>query len=641
MHIPRSGENLAEGVLWKEESGAYYNRGTIVLPEVGIGTAVDRHISVPTGVPLTLAAYMWCSSFPGPELFFYWAEYDARGGFLGNKTGYSFCASGGQLWEEMVVRMPPRPAEVATIRPKLRYNRIPTGWQCEARVKDLYVGEGWGDEQPPARKKRVPLLDFFPVMIYPSGNRADWTYYRLHGFNIVNQCNRDMPRVVDAGLYGCFTLDGFLGPGTDPSRFGKPDVLRAELEAHDRSGHLDQIKMFHFDCENPSVWFEFKAISAVIREMTPNKPIHVLSPSDGVLRGFNDLADYGSAYVTSVTGERFEGLHRLHNQKLVPGLAQMNSLTTPEHLRNMWNQALTRGAKGACVYADNRPLAGLPLLEETLWISGLKDLSTEAQQTQVPRRLTRMPDNPVFPDVDLASDNGRAFFGNDQDFWFKYNAASTQFELHTSDSDGSDTNATVLVIPDGDREVNFQDTVTKKTGTVGIAFNDCRVHDNLAALLPIAAAADDMGNVPGTVGTTAPSLQGVDFGGASTDEKCTFSVVLPDWYEAGSTIALVANAGMLTTVSDGTATLDVECWVPDYANADGTVSSDLCTTAATTINSTTFADKSFTIDDDVSGHALAAGDLLQFRLSFAGSDTGNAGAGITCVIRKLHLAISA
>lgn len=252
-----------------------------------------------------------------------------------------------------------------------------------------------------------------------------------------------------------------------------------------------------------------------------------------------------------------------------------------------------------------------------------------------------MPSNPSYPDVGVAPDNGRAYFGDDQDQWFIYNASSTQFEWWSSNSDGSDTNAKVAVVPDGDLEVQFQDTVTKKTGTVGISFNDCRVHDNLAALLPVAAAADDMGNVPGTVGTTAPSLRGVDFGATTSDEKCAFSVVLPDWYEPGCTIALVANAGMLTTVSDGTATLDVECWVPDYANADGSVSSDLCTTAATSINSTTFADKSFTIDDDVTDHELAPGDLLQFRLSFAGSDSGNAGDGITCVIRKLHLAISA
>lgn len=180
---------------------------------------------------------------------------------------------------------------------------------------------------------------------------------------------------------------------------------------------------------------------------------------------------------------------------------------------------------------------------------------------------------------------------------------------------------------------------TYVTHSIGIAFNDMRVHDNLAALLPVAAAADDMGNVPGTVGTTAPSLQGVDFGGTSTDEKATFSFVIPPTYLAGSTVTLRFNAGMITAVSDGTATLDAECWVPDYANADGTVSSDLVTTAAQSINSLTFANKDFAVGDAVSGHALAAGSVVQCRISFAGSDTGNLDVMIPA-IRKIDVLIT-
>lgn len=182
---------------------------------------------------------------------------------------------------------------------------------------------------------------------------------------------------------------------------------------------------------------------------------------------------------------------------------------------------------------------------------------------------------------------------------------------------------------------------TKVVGTVGLDFNDCRVHDNLAALLPVAGATDDLGNVPGTVGTTAPSLQTEDLKAAgATDNKATFFLKVPDWYLAGSTLALVCNAGMITTVSDTTATLDVEAWVPDYANADGSVSSDLCTTAAQSINSLTFANKSFTIDDDVAGHEIAAGDILQFRITTAVND-GATGTAVIAAIRKIHLAVSA
>ena len=153
-----------------------------------------------------------------------------------------------------------------------------------------------------------------------------------------------------------------------------------------------------------------------------------------------------------------------------------------------------------------------------------------------------------------------------------------------------------------------------------------RVHDAMSTVLPAAAAADDMGVVTGTPGTDAPNLQGVDFGGTSTDEKCGFQFQLPQTYRDGETITLRCKAGMLTTISDGTATLDCECWPDDN---DGTVSADICATAAQSINSLTLADIDFTITPT----GLVNGDMLNFRLTFGGSDTGNAGVMIPTVTR--------
>ena len=165
-----------------------------------------------------------------------------------------------------------------------------------------------------------------------------------------------------------------------------------------------------------------------------------------------------------------------------------------------------------------------------------------------------------------------------------------------------------------------------------LAITAAKVHDAMATNCPATAANDDMGIITGTPGTDAPTLQGVDFGGTTTDEKCAYEFILPEDYSPGAAITVRAHAGILTTVSDGTLTLDVEAW---KVGADGVVGSDLCTTAAQSINSLTQADKDFTITPT----GLVAGDKLIIRFSFACSDTGNAGVMIP-EISALHIVTS-
>jgi hypothetical protein len=76
---------------------------------------------------------------------------------------------------------------------------------------------------------------------------------------------------------------------------------------------------------------------------------------------------------------------------------------------------------------------------------------------------------------------------------------------------------------------------------------------------------------------------------------------------------------METNPSDGTATVDLQAWKPDGA---GAVGSDLCTTAAQSINSLTAADKDFTID----ASGIDPGDKLLCVLSLAVVDGATATA---------------
>jgi len=153
---------------------------------------------------------------------------------------------------------------------------------------------------------------------------------------------------------------------------------------------------------------------------------------------------------------------------------------------------------------------------------------------------------------------------------------------------------------------------------------DAKTWDAMATTLPGTAANDDMGFITGTPGTDAPTLQGVDFGGAATDEKCAFEFVLPPEYRAGSAVTLRCKAGMLTTVADENTvavTLDAEVWKDA---GDGTVGADICATAAQACNSLTMADLDFTVTPT----GLVPGDKLLFNLTWAGDDAGNLGVMI-------------
>ncbi len=149
-----------------------------------------------------------------------------------------------------------------------------------------------------------------------------------------------------------------------------------------------------------------------------------------------------------------------------------------------------------------------------------------------------------------------------------------------------------------------------------IPLTSFRVHDNMAALLPTAGATDDLGLVEGTHGTDTPSLQTEDLGEAdATNNHARVLVQLPWNYIDGQTVTLRFMAGMVTAVADITATLD--CLVyKQQDDPDDAIGSDLCATAATTINSLTLANIDFTVTPT----GLVAGDILDVKITTAVND---------------------
>lgn len=181
-----------------------------------------------------------------------------------------------------------------------------------------------------------------------------------------------------------------------------------------------------------------------------------------------------------------------------------------------------------------------------------------------------------------------------------------------------------IITPAKDRE----DVLAIEERVMTLPWSIWRVHDNLAALLPVAAATDDLGLVPGALGTNFPSVQSVDFGGTTTTAYMRAQIPIPADYVAGQTFKIRFHAGMLVAADDA-CTVDIVCYKSDRENLVG---ADLAS-AAVDINSTSFVDADFTITST----SLSPGDFLDVRVAITGTDAGNAAPLITAVIGLVQL----
>lgn len=165
---------------------------------------------------------------------------------------------------------------------------------------------------------------------------------------------------------------------------------------------------------------------------------------------------------------------------------------------------------------------------------------------------------------------------------------------------------------------------TEENAVYAIPLTMFRQWDDQAVNLPAAATADDCGLVTGTLGTHGPNITAGDIGGTSSTRYARCQVALPVEYKTGAALAIRVKAGMQTTVAQTTATVDFQVY---RVARDTTVGADICATAATTINSLTFADVSFTITPTT----LGPGDLLDIRMALIYADTTDAGVMIPTV----------
>ncbi|WP_425618036.1 hypothetical protein NA78x_001729 [Anatilimnocola sp. NA78] len=155
-----------------------------------------------------------------------------------------------------------------------------------------------------------------------------------------------------------------------------------------------------------------------------------------------------------------------------------------------------------------------------------------------------------------------------------------------------------------------------------VLLTEAKTWDAVQTNIPVTPANDDLGLVTGTLGTDTPTLQSGDGKNTTITRYAGFFVPVPAEYVDGETITVVFNAGMLTTVANGTATIDLQAY------RVGAPTVDVCATAAQSINSLTAADKSFTITPT----GVVAGELLFCRVAIAITDSATA----TAVIGKIN-----
>lgn len=145
-----------------------------------------------------------------------------------------------------------------------------------------------------------------------------------------------------------------------------------------------------------------------------------------------------------------------------------------------------------------------------------------------------------------------------------------------------------------------------------------RVWDAISTNPVTSAAADDLGLVQGTWGSSVNKITAGDCKTLNVTRRIYFSIPVPPNYEDGQTIQLRFRAKMETTLADTACTIDAEAYIAN----DGTLTSDLVTTPAQSMNSLTAASYNFTL---ASG-SIDPGDLIECRLSIACNDAATATA---------------
>ena len=199
--------------------------------------------------------------------------------------------------------------------------------------------------------------------------------------------------------------------------------------------------------------------------------------------------------------------------------------------------------------------------------------------------------------------------------------------MATSTQQGDFHIAGNLTVSGSKPETQRADLETNKLQKYLIKPTDWFVHDAIHTALTATSSADDLAVDGEAFGTAVPYITTGDVKSAVTTRRARTLFSLQPEYVNGGSVTIRAHTGMTTTVaSDGpSTTIDFEVYLA--GNEKVKSGSDLVTTAATTMNSLSFADKDF----GVTSTGLVRGNWLDIRMTIVVTDIGTGTAVISDV----------
>lgn len=187
-----------------------------------------------------------------------------------------------------------------------------------------------------------------------------------------------------------------------------------------------------------------------------------------------------------------------------------------------------------------------------------------------------------------------------------FDKAETAAEGATALGLGTGNNVTFNTVTAG----TFTPAVSTFGGTMVLRNVDARKDGAWKTVVDATPGSSLLGQAATTAGVT---FVGNAVSGNTKTDYAQIDAILPAWYIPGAAITVRIRAKWTTTLLTVSSLVDCEVKVA----ADGSLGSDICTTAAQQVT-TSFANYSFTVTPT----GRVAGDCLTIRFALLGDDTG-------------------